>query len=124
MNLFIYGTLKKGFYNNDFFQYSTQLEPLYVVEKFQLYTSGIPYLVHTGNVEDTVQGELWQLDNRDKADILMLESGYDLSKVDERVYAFTKSLEFVEKFNVPLCAKNSDGHYEFTQPPPRRLYYG
>jgi gamma-glutamylcyclotransferase (GGCT)/AIG2-like uncharacterized protein YtfP len=62
-NIFVYGTLKKGYGNHRLLRDCEFVEE-FVVPGFKLFESGIPYMKRTGNPDDKVLGEVYKVDNR------------------------------------------------------------
>lgn len=61
-NLFVYGTLKKGYWNNQLLKDSKFVGDSVTKNKYALYTSGIPFLSDIEEVSK-VHGELYEIDS-------------------------------------------------------------
>lgn len=59
-NIFVYGTLKKGYWNNPVLGDSELIGQI-AISGFKLYESGIPYMIPSSDPEDAVYGELYRV---------------------------------------------------------------
>ena len=68
--IFVYGTLRKGFYNYDRFGGDEAFKPhsvdgnVYIISEYKMYTNGMyPCIVKSFNKNDKVEGELYHIDD-------------------------------------------------------------
>lgn len=72
--VFVYGTLKRGFSNHHFLRGQTFLGMATTVPGYRLFSLGdYPGLVHWEGDAQSVQGEVWQVDDACLADLDVLE---------------------------------------------------
>ncbi len=59
--IFVYGTLKKGYWNNDLLKNSDFLGEAVTIEKYALYKNGIPYVIKNEKIS-FIYGEVYEVD--------------------------------------------------------------
>lgn len=93
MRIFVYGTLKRGFFNNDLLRDSTFLGEANLLG-YRLYTfknGGPPVIVEEGH-EYFVTGELWEVDDKTLASLDRLEGHPNLYR---RATVATNTMAYV-----------------------------
>lgn len=72
LNLFVYGTLKKGFSNHHYLKNSQYIAAATTSEQHQMYQSGIPFVIKNKGTSP-IHGEVYKIDNETLKRIDMLE---------------------------------------------------
>ena len=122
-NIFVYGTLKSGYYNHSILGNADFLGEL-VIPNFKLFESGIPFMKRSENPEDKVLGELYKVSDESLVDMDRLEghpTGYRREKVS-KLLILESFYEDIESYIYPHdlsgmqeSPKNSDGVYVYGQ---------
>lgn len=82
MITFVYGTLKRGYWNHYLLKGSEYLGPSVTYEKYALYNFKYPFAVHSDNEEEgklclPVLGEVYSIDRETLKDLDALEIQYE-----------------------------------------------
>ena len=62
-NIFVYGTLKKGYHNHRLLEGCELISDNFIVSGFKLFESGIPFMKRSNN-SDMVLGEVYSVDDK------------------------------------------------------------
>ena len=88
--LFVYGTLKRGFWNDWHLSNSDLLESGYTITGYKLVENGIPFMLP--NADTSVKGEIYSIHPNDIQGVFELEYGYIFAPIGmyegETLYAF------------------------------------
>jgi gamma-glutamylcyclotransferase (GGCT)/AIG2-like uncharacterized protein YtfP len=96
-NVFVYGTLKRGYWNNRLLQDSKFIGEATSVGSYYLASSGIPYAVPDNYAHDKdcypIIGEVWEVDEGVLEDLDMLEGHPDWYKRELRDFTLDEYVE-------------------------------
>jgi len=94
MKLFVYGTLKKGFYNYGWLKDSKFLSD-YTIPDFTLYDTGYGYPAAAEKENHIVEGELYEIDSETYKNIRSMEigAGYEEQTLlgDIKLFIYTQN---------------------------------
>lgn len=80
INVFVYGTLKRGFYNHTLLENSEFIAKVITKEKYPMLNAEeyFPYLINKMGIGHNIKGELFKIDDETFAKLDMLEGYPDL----------------------------------------------
>lgn len=94
--LFVYGSLKKGFPNNDILSQANYISKAKTLSKFAMYkeiNKNYPYIIKDNNIGQNIEGELYQITRKDL-----------LEKID----AFEGSPDYFKRIDVMVKTRNKN----------------
>jgi gamma-glutamylcyclotransferase (GGCT)/AIG2-like uncharacterized protein YtfP len=113
--LFVYGTLKSGFWNHHYLEDSEYLGKAETKEKYAMYVGGIPFVVK-GQKVSTIKGEVYEVSKDVLKEIDRLE-GHPFAYRREKVKVKLEDGKEVEAWmyfwrnNVEASTLNPEGEY-------------
>ena len=111
-NVFVYGTLKRGFGNSFLLRDSCFVSEAETVDKYALYENGIPFVIKHKN-DTRIKGELYRVSNKTLLNLDILE-GHPVAYKRELIEVITIKSKHVIKawlyfYPKPIGNKIKDG---------------
>ena len=97
-NIFVYGTLKKGYCNDHYLKDAKFISTAVTFERYQMYPvkgEGYPFLIKSEKV-NFIKGEVYEVDSQETLDTLDMLEGYPYLYTKEFIKVELKNEETLE----------------------------